>query len=83
MAEQVIKSINQIRLRTIIQSIICVTGSLKRLNIEILMNILNDIKAMSCPILNNNNPIELTVHTSYYWGLRLTLCYLIYCCIIV
>ena len=31
---------------------------------------------MSCPIKNNTNTIELTVHTSCYWGLRLTLCYL-------
>ena len=30
---------------------------------------------MSCPIIFNSNTIELTVHTSCYWGLRLTLCY--------
>ena len=24
---------------------------------------------------NNSNTIEITVHTSCYWGLRLTLCY--------
>ena len=28
-----------------------------------------------CPIINNSNTIELKVHTSCYWGLRLTLCY--------
>ena len=30
---------------------------------------------MSCPIIFNSNTIELTVHTSCYLGLRLTLCY--------
>ena len=30
---------------------------------------------LSCPSKNNSNTIELTVHTSCYWGLRLTLCY--------
>ena len=39
------------------------------------MNILNDIKTMLCPIYSNSNTIELTVHTSCYWGLELTLCY--------
>ena len=29
---------------------------------------------MSCPILIKSNTIELTVHTSCYCGLRLTLC---------
>ena len=28
---------------------------------------------MLCPIKDNSNTIELTVHTSCYWGLRLTL----------
>ena len=30
---------------------------------------------MSCPIIFNSNTIELTMHTSCYYGLRLTLCY--------
>ena len=30
---------------------------------------------MLCPIIFNSNTIELTVHTSCYCGLRLTLCY--------
>ena len=30
---------------------------------------------MSCPIISKSNTIELTVHTSCYCGLRLTLCY--------
>ena len=34
---------------------------------EFLMNILNDINTMSCPIENNSNTIELTVHPSCYW----------------
>ena len=36
-----------------------------------IMNILNDINTMSCPIENNSNTIELTVHTSCYWVLDL------------
>ena len=36
---------------------------------------MDDIKTMSCPILSNSKPFELTVHTSTYGGLRLTLCY--------
>ena len=40
------------------------------------MNILNDINTMSCPIENNSNTIELTVHTSCYWGLTLTVLFL-------
>ena len=43
--------------------------------IAFLMKILNDKKAMSCPIKNNSNTIELTLHTSCYWVLRLTLYY--------
>ena len=31
---------------------------------------------MFCPIINNSNTIELTVHTSCYLSLRLTLCYM-------
>ena len=42
---------------------------------EFLMNILNYMNTLFCPIKNNSNTIELTVHTSCYWGLRLTLCY--------
>ena len=38
-------------------------------------DIINDIDTMLCPIENNSNTIELTVHTSFYFGLRLTLCY--------
>ena len=34
-----------------------------------------DINTMSCPIIFNSNTIELTVQTSCYCGLRLTLCY--------
>ena len=30
---------------------------------------------LSCPSKSNSKQIELTVHTSCYWGLRLTLCY--------
>ena len=30
---------------------------------------------MSCPIIFNSNAIELTVYTSCFCGLRLTLCY--------
>ena len=32
---------------------------------------------MSCPLQSNSKRIKLTVHTSFYWGLRLTLCYLL------
>ena len=39
------------------------------------MNILNDINTLLCPSKNNSNSIELTVQTSCYWGLRLTLGY--------
>ena len=42
------------------------------------MKILNDKNTMLCPIKNNGNTIELTVHTSCYWDLRLsvhTSCY--------
>ena len=35
------------------------------------MNILDDINAMLCPIEDNNNTIELTVHTYCYWVLDL------------
>ena len=35
-----------------------------------------DKNTLSCPSKNNSNAIELTVHTSCYWGLRLTLCYI-------
>ena len=42
---------------------------------EFIMNILNDINTPSCLSKNNSNTIELTLHTSCYWGLRLTLCY--------
>ena len=38
---------------------------------EFQMNILNDMNTLSCPSKNNSNTIELTVHTSCYWGLRL------------
>ena len=38
------------------------------------MNILNDINTLLCTSNINSNPIELTVHNSCYWGLRLTLC---------
>ena len=45
---------------------------------EFIMNFQNDINTLLCPSKNNNNTIELTVHTSCYWGLRLTLCYYLY-----
>ena len=34
------------------------------------------IDNVSCPIIFDSNTIELTVHTSCYFGLRLTLCYM-------
>ena len=37
--------------------------------------ILNDMNTLSCPSKSNSKQIELKVHTSSYWGLRLTLCY--------
>ena len=42
---------------------------------EFIVNILNDINTVLCPSKSNSKQIELTVHTSCYWGLRLTLCY--------
>ena len=39
------------------------------------MNILNDINTLLCLSKDNSNTIELAVHTSCYWGGRLTLCY--------
>ena len=33
------------------------------------------INTMLCPIIFNGNTIEITVHTSCYLGLKLTLCY--------
>ena len=33
-----------------------------------------DINTVLCPIIFNSNTIELTVHTSCFWGSRLTLC---------
>ena len=39
------------------------------------MNILKDINTVLCLLKSNSNTIELTVRTSCYWGLRLTLCY--------
>ena len=47
----------------------------KYLHNEFIINILNDINNMSCPSKSNSKQIELMVHTSCYWGLRLTLCY--------
>ena len=41
---------------------------------EFIMNILNEVNILSCPTKNNSNTFELTVHTSCYRGLRLTLC---------
>ena len=38
-------------------------------------NILNDKNTLSCPSKSNSKRIELTLHTSCYWCLRLTLCY--------
>ena len=35
------------------------------------MNIINDKNTMLCPIENNINTIELTVHTCCYWVLDL------------
>ena len=45
---------------------------------EFIINILNDINTLSCPSKSNRKQIELTVHTSCYWGLRLTLCYYVH-----
>ena len=39
--------------------------------------ILNDINTLSCPSKSDSKRIELTEQTSCYWGLRLTLCYII------
>ena len=36
---------------------------------EFIINIQNDINTLSCPSKNNSKQIELTVHTSCYWGL--------------
>ena len=33
------------------------------------------LNTLSCPSKSNSKRIELTVHTSCYWGLKLTLCY--------
>ena len=41
---------------------------------KFIINILNGINTPSCPSKSNSKRIELTVHTSCYWGLRLTLC---------
>ena len=41
----------------------------------LIINIVNDINTLSCPSKGNSKRIELTVRTSCYWGLRLTLCY--------
>ena len=38
------------------------------------MNILNDISTLSYPMKEEIKTIELTAHTSCYWGLKLTLC---------
>ena len=43
---------------------------------KFLMSILNNINTVLCPLKSNGNTIELTVLTSCYWGLRLTLCWL-------
>ena len=45
-------------------------ANLKRISNEIV----NEINTMLCPIKVNSNTVELTVHTSFYWGLKLTLC---------
>ena len=42
---------------------------------EFIINILNNINNLLCTSKSNSKQIELTVHTSCYWGLRLTLCY--------
>ena len=41
---------------------------------EFIMNILNDKNTLSCPRKNKSNTFVLTVQTSCYRGLRLTLC---------
>ena len=41
---------------------------------EFIINILNDINTLLCPSKSNSKQIELTVHASCYWVLRLTLC---------
>ena len=42
---------------------------------QFIMNIRNDINTLLCPSKNNSDTIKLTLHTSCYWGRRLTLCY--------
>ena len=41
---------------------------------EFIINIINDINTLLSPSKSNSKRIELTGHTSCYWGLRLTLC---------
>ena len=41
---------------------------------EFIINIVNTINTLSCPSKSDSKQIELTVKTSCYWGLRLTLC---------
>ena len=43
---------------------------------EFIINIVNTINTLPCPSKSNSKRIELTLHTSCYWGLRLTLCYI-------
>ena len=45
---------------------------------EFIINIVNDINSLLCLSKSNSKWIELTVHTSCYWGLRLTLCYIMF-----
>ena len=49
--------------------------AIKSLYNEFIINILNDINTLLCPSKSNSKRIELKMHTSCYWGLRLTLCY--------
>ena len=39
--------------------------------------VINNINTLLCPSKSNSKQMELTVHTSCYWGLKLILC--LYC----
>ena len=42
---------------------------------EFIIIIVNTINTLSCPSKSNSKQTELTVHTSCYWGLGITVCY--------
>ena len=41
---------------------------------EFIIKVINDINTLLCPSKSNSKQTEPTVHTSCYWGRRLTLC---------